>query len=55
MNKDKFNSDKIPMDDLFRDAFSDHKEPTDEKDFDQFLNQLEETGYLIKIEEDLFT
>ncbi|MFN3402766.1 MAG: hypothetical protein ACK40G_01645 [Cytophagaceae bacterium] len=38
-------SDKESMDDLFKDAFQNHSEPVDEKDFDVFMGKLEDSGY----------
>jgi len=48
MSNDKSHNEKIPVEDLFRDVFNDHKETVDEKDFDQFLGQLEDTGFFDK-------
>lgn len=48
MSNDKSHNEKLPVEDLFRDVFSDHKETIDEKDFDQFLDQLEDTGFFDK-------
>ncbi|MCR6642648.1 MAG: hypothetical protein NVV82_27600 [Sporocytophaga sp.] len=48
MSNDKSHNEKLPIDDLFRDVFSDHKETVDDKDFDQFLGKLEETGFFDK-------
>ncbi len=48
MSNDKSHNEKLPIEDLFRDVFSDHKETVEEKDFDQFLGKLEETDFFDK-------
>jgi hypothetical protein len=45
MSNDKSHSDKVPLEEFFREVFKEHKEPVEEKDFDQFLSKLEETGF----------
>ncbi|MBO9703411.1 MAG: hypothetical protein J7604_24595 [Sporocytophaga sp.] len=48
MSNDNSHSEKLPVEDLFRDVFSDHKETVNEKDVEQFLGQLEDTGFFDK-------